>query len=244
MRASPIALQPSLVTCQYPVEARRFYSLEFFRGTTTIFYFTDINDPSLQMMLDWVSEGIGEKHMVLDLEWKAFPGYYDDQKASLFQIGTSKRVVIIRYAQQESMGTQHEVLQNFLLSHKFVGKGIGNDLIKLRERFNINFSGNVDDFERMHMRKYASNKSFNSLIEAYAGAPTAMYKDKSVTFSNWNAPTLSYQQVLYSVYDVVSLYQAYIGAQVIRTQVMGSASQLHHTEYLNVQTADKSSFMM
>lgn len=214
MKTNITSLKPSQVKDTKAMEMRKLYILEFFSGTTTTFYFTDINDPSLKQILEWVSEGMEGKRMALDLEWKAFSKTRDDQKASLFQIGTNERAVIIRYVDQKSLGTQHEVLRNFLLSHKFIGKGIGCDLKKLNERFDADFSTIIYDFEFMYMRKYDKCASFARMIEIYAGTPTAMFKDKKVSTSNWNAPRLSYKQVLYSTFDVVGLYQSYVGAQI------------------------------
>lgn len=205
---------PGLVTCQNELKTRRQFTVEFFKNKSTTIYFTDINDPKLKTALEWVSKDADDNLLALDLEWMPFSMTHSDDKASLFQIGNNRKVVIIRYLEQNKKGLMHNVLREFLINHMFIGKGISNDLCKLNERFNYNFAYNIADFEDMYMNSFDETTSFDKMIEIYAGNPTAEFKDKNVSISNWNAKRLTIQQFLYSTFDIVGLYESLIGADM------------------------------
>ena len=205
-----IALTPQDVNDKQHLKELELYKIQLIEEQTSYIYYTNIHDPCLPDAFKWVTGEVGDNETIaIDLEWRPDFREYRN-KPCLFQIGTCSRVLIIRYVGRNC--TDGEVLKNFLVNHKFIGKGIGNDLKKLNDRFNINFN-NISDMERVYLRPNNLPLGFATMCDALGVKATASYKNKKVSRSKWEANDLSKQQVLYSAFDVVGLYYSFKAAK-------------------------------
>jgi len=178
---------------------------EFVEGITTYIYYTNICDRKLRDALKWVTEIVGPKESLpIDLKWRASGGH---GKASLIQIGTAQRVILIRYARKNNH-PNGEILKKFLLSRKLIGKKIYCNLRKLEERFEVEFK-NIVNFEEVYLRQYGLTPNFIKMYQHYDVKPTAEYNDKRVPMSNWEDKFLTKQQIMHSTFDVVALHLSY-----------------------------------
>ena len=205
-----ITLTPQEVNDSQALKEPELYKIQLIEGKTSYIYFTNIHDACLPEAFKWVTGEVGEDNTIaLDLEWHP-DSRGTKNKACLFQIGTCSRVLVIRYIGENC--EDGELLKNFLVSHKFIGKGIFFDLKKLYERFNVSFN-NILDMERAYLRPNHIPYGFAKMCDALGVKATAEYKNKKVSVSNWDASDLSKQQVLYSAFDVVGLYYSFTAAK-------------------------------
>lgn len=185
--------------------------VEYFPGETYELHYININDDNLVKELKWVANENGnvrqERRIAIDLEWR--PDFIRGQRnqASLYQFAHDKRILIIKYPEEEE--EMNDTLNAFLLNHKFIGKGTSNDHIKLMMRFGDNFKQSIDDIDPL-LKRMIGKSGFDFMIEKLAGKPSMNFKDKSVTFSDWNAEVLVKKQLLYAGFDVCGLLESYI----------------------------------
>ena len=126
----------------------------------------------------------------------------------MFQFCCSSGAFLFRQRTTE----KNEVLKNFMSVKnglKFVAKGIPGDMIRLRLFFGDDFKMNIEDVEVTRLMPYNEPLNFERMVNKFACQPTAEFKDKRISCSNWNAKNLSKIQVFYSAFDVVALYRCY-----------------------------------
>lgn len=99
---------------------------------------------------------------------------------------------------------------------KFIGKGVNGDVQRLKQYLGDDFEINLADVEQTRLYPYNESAIFDEMVLKYAGKPESNFKDKKVSKSNWNADILSIKQVLYSAFDVVSLYKCFPSFPPIR----------------------------
>lgn len=176
--------------------------VEFFPGEQTKVTLIHSTDKDLVQRMEDMVDG---RPMVIDFEWKAFS---KEKKISLIQICSSKGALLIRYLTKK----ENSSIKSFLHSssgNKFVGKGISGDVSHLLQRFGSDFDISIEDIEATRLGPYEESANFEIMTEKFAGTPTAQYKNKKVSLSNWEAKTLTFTQVLYAAFDVVALYKCY-----------------------------------
>lgn len=133
----------------------------------------------------------------LDLEW--------DDELCLFQFCIKDQVLVIRHPP----GPGNKILFNFLSNHKFYAKGTTNDKKMLYRKFGCNFEHNIEDISRTRLVPYGYSENFMKMCLQFAGQPTAEFKDKKITLSQFSGPILTKRQVLYAAFDVVALCMSY-----------------------------------
>lgn len=171
------------------------YSIEFYPDFVISVLLISTNDLHLQDNLNNIENG--EEPIALDLEW--------EDEICLFQFCSSKGCLIIRHP----CGQGNPILRSFLETHSFYGKGNHNDLQKLTEKFGLTFKIDLEDIERTRLIPNSCSINFIQMSEQFAGQSTAVFKDKEMTFSNWEDETLSMRQVMYAAFDVVALFKCY-----------------------------------
>lgn len=138
-----------------------------------------------------------DEPIALDLEWNDY--------ISLFQFCTSKGCLIIRNHQPK----ENIIIRSFLESHSFYGKGNHNDRQKLAQMFGDTFKIALEDVEQTRLIPNNCSINFIKMSEEFAGKSTAVFKDKEMTFSDWDTETLTMRQVMYAAFDVVALVKCY-----------------------------------
>ncbi|OHT00016.1 hypothetical protein TRFO_33396 [Tritrichomonas foetus] len=178
-------------------------NVEFFAGEMTNVRLINYNDPNLVELLN---SYVNDNPIALDLEWR-----YDqcgtNNPIALFQFCSSKGALLIRMPEYLPKAEDIQNLKFFLEANKFIMKGTYCDRIKLLTMFGEDLKIDYEDVEITRLRAHGHSPSFNSMIEDFAGTPVVEFKDKDVSMSNWNAPVLTAQQVLYAAFDVVGLFK-------------------------------------
>ena len=198
--------------------------VEFYTGKPVTVTLVNIeNTAQLQQSLANIVDGY---HPIsIDFEWRPDRSRYMSNPISLFQLGSSKGVLIILNSQNvinkgydqitseklNEICPNLSILKEFLSSHSFYGKGMSQDRIKLRELFGKSF--NFEDIQETRIKKHKLTPSFANLVAQLAGKPDAQFKDKRVTISNWNKRPLSAKQILYAAFDAYAtrlMWEAFV----------------------------------
>lgn len=152
--------------------------------------------------------------MAIDLEWKPDRSSDSFNPISLFQLSSSNGVLIILNSQnilnnnscdllpadyQKICPDGLSILEEFLSTHSFYGKGMFFDQRKLAQLFTKSFQ--FEDIEATRLKPHQLTLTFSKLVAELIGVPDAPFKDKNVTISNWNNRPLTVQQVLYAAFD-------------------------------------------
>lgn len=180
---------------EIPWKLNEKYNIEFYPGFIISVLLISIENPRLKDHLEDISNGI--EPISLDLEW--------EEEICLFQFCTSKGCLIIRHPR----GPGNLIIRSFFENHSFYGKGNHNDIQKLNEKFGPDFTIDLEDIEQTRLIPNNYSTNFIKMSEQFAGKSTAVFKDKEMTFSNWEVETLSMRQVLYAAFDVVALLKCY-----------------------------------
>jgi hypothetical protein len=101
------------------------------------------------------------------------------------------------------------VLQEFLTASFFVGKGTEIDCWKLAHRYGPGFEIELEDVEATRLKPHGLSVHFADMVAQFVGEPSAPFKRKEVSVSDWRVDVLTSEQVLYAAFDVVSLFLAY-----------------------------------
>ena len=184
-----------------------FVSVEFFRGCSTPIRVTSVSVDNFEELLNWVDDG--REYLYMDLEWR--PDRKGEQhRPCLFQIGSSKGALVIRHPTDLPASLP---LLDFLNSHKFYMKGMGQDRLKLQ----LLYGNDIDlsrftDIEKTMLGPLGASLNFQAMVNQWSSKDlSAQFKNKSISRSNWEAPTLKTGQVLYAAFDVVSLHEVVNG---------------------------------
>lgn len=170
--------------------------IEFYPNFVISVLLISADDPHLQKHLNEISNDNSEP-ISLDLEW--------NDEICLFQFCATRSCLVIRH----SKGPGNPIIRSFLEKHSFYGKGNHNDIQKLNEKFGSEFKIELEDIERTRLIPNGFSTNFVTMSEQFAGKSTAMFKDKEMTFSDWESETLSMRQVMYAAFDVVALFKCY-----------------------------------
>ena len=185
-----------------------FISVEFFEGYPTPICVTNVSDDNFEDLLSWVDDG--SEYLYADLEWRPDRTRDDKHRPCIFQIGSSKGALIIRHPTDLPASVP---LLNFLNSHKFYMKGMFCDREKLRLLYGADIHlSRFKDIEVTMLRPLKASRNFNAMVNQWSSKPlTAQFKNKSISVSDWEAPTLTTGQVLYAAFDVVALQEVVSG---------------------------------
>ncbi|KAK8891696.1 hypothetical protein M9Y10_028916 [Tritrichomonas musculus] len=176
--------------------------IEFFPDTFTPVYLLNANT-DLKKYIPIIS-----KDPVIFIDFEYVPFKQQASPICLFQFCCSSGAFLFR----QLKWTKNKTMRDFLSKEnglKFVGKGISGDLNRLRILFGKDFDMNIEDVEQTRLYPYEESVNFDQMVEKFAGEPTAQFKDKKISCSNWNAENLEMIQVIYSAFDVVALYNCY-----------------------------------
>ncbi|KAH0785486.1 3'-5' exonuclease family protein [Histomonas meleagridis] len=170
--------------------------IEFFPNDIYDVTLISTETPNLTEYLNKIIDG---NPMAIDLEWET--------ELCLFQFCSSKGVLIIRHPD----GPGNEDLCNFIKNNKFYGKGMWNDFIHLKQKFNFDFHSlqNIEDIAKTRLVPYHYSENFREMTIQFAGKPTDEFKNPDITKSDWSVPSLSVTQVIYAAFDVVALFKSY-----------------------------------
>lgn len=177
--------------------------IEYFPGTFSKVYLLDaVTDfPKYEKIIS------SDKIIFVDFEY--LPSFRKEVfPICLFQFCTSKGAFLFR----QRNSNLNESLKKFMSKEnglKFVGKGIGGDLMRLKKFFGNDFDMNIEDIEETRLLPYYESLNFAMMTEKFGGKPTAEFKNKKISCSNWDAKILRKIQVIYSAFDVVALFQCY-----------------------------------
>lgn len=173
----------------------------FFKNKITPVYLTSVDHPDFLEHLKLIDV---DEPICIDLEWRVSYSARFQFHVSLFQFSTSDCALLVRHLPSKPSAE----LKEFLVSHKFIGKSIGNDKRKLRDLFGPDMEIDIEDIVSTRLIPNGFSKNFHDLVNTFVGPPLFSIKDKTVTLSNWERPNLAIIQVLYSAFDVVALTHA------------------------------------
>ena len=185
-----------------------FVSVEFFRGCSTPIRVTSVSDDSFEDLLSWVDDG--SEYIYMDLEWRPDCRKGEQHRPCIFQIGSSKGALVIRHPTDLPASLP---LLDFLNSHKFYMKGMGAD----RQKLKLLYGSDIDlsrftDIEQTMLGPLGASRNFQAMVNRWSSKQlSAQFKNKRISCSNWEAPTLKTAQVLYAAFDVVSLHEVVNG---------------------------------
>lgn len=189
--------------------------VEFYTNKPVPVTFVSIEDTShLTQLLNDLIDG---NPMSIDFEWSPDYSRYSNNPISLFQICSSKGVVVILNSTQVIIVNDDytsprdfankcpnlSILKDFISSHSFYGKGMANDRKKLNSLFGTTFS--IEDIETTKLKRHGLPLGFSRLINQLVGEPSAEFKDKYVSLSDWNARPLTVRQSLYAAFDAYAI---------------------------------------
>jgi hypothetical protein len=177
--------------------------VEFFPNRETFVTLIEIDDENLQQILNSLTN---DSPLVIDFEWRAFRR---DSHICLYQICSEYGVYVIRDREAERPSWLMQRFLSSLSGRSFVGKGIANDLKKLRARYGTTFNINLEDVEQTRLRPYGLSCNFDQMTLRFAGRPKAQFKNKRISTSDWLRESLTIQQVLYAAFDVFALFVAW-----------------------------------
>lgn len=189
--------------------------VEFYTNKPVPVTFVSIEDTShLTQLLNDLIDG---HPMSIDFEWSPDYSRYSNNPISLFQICSSKGVVVILNSARVIMINDNytsprdfankcpnlSILKDFISSHSFYGKGMANDRKKLNSLFGTTFS--IEDIETTKLKRHNLPLGFAKLISQLVGEASAEFKDKYVSLSDWNARPLTVRQSLYGAFDTYAI---------------------------------------
>ena len=174
-------------------------SVCFYKNKPVSVQLIDVEDQNLENLLNNINDG---HEISVDFEWKP-DKTGETHPISLFQFCSSKGILIIQNSKQE----KSEILESFLNSNKFIGKGTHVDQKKLLEMFGKHFD--IEDIQNTWLIPYDISTNFEEMIDTLVGPPCAQFKDKRISRSDWSQRPLSVKQILYSAFDAYGLYLAY-----------------------------------
>ena len=211
-----ITLAPQDINDKQALKEPQLYKIQLIERPTSYIYYTNIHDASLQEAFKWVTDEVGDDN-TLAFDFKFNPDSRKTRnKACFFQIGTCSRLLVIRYIGENCK--RGELLKNFLVGHKFIGKDIFCDLKKLYDRFNVSFN-NILDMEKVYLRPNKLPTGSVKMCKALGVKTTVEYKKKSGLISKWDESELSKQQVLRSALNVVGLYCSFTAAKALFPEI-------------------------
>ena len=185
-----------------------FVSVDFFRGCSTPIRVTSVSADNFEELLSWVDDG--REYLYMDLEWR--PEFRKGQKhrPCIFQIGSSKGALVIRHPTDLPASLP---LLDFLNSHKFYMKGMWMDRQKLRLLYGDDIDlSRFTDIEQTMLLPLGASRNFQEMVRRWSSKQlSAQFKNKKISISDWEAPTLKTGQVLYAAFDVVSLHEVIKG---------------------------------
>ena len=171
----------------------------FYPNNPVLVHLIDIEDPNLENFLNEIKDG---NEIAVDFEWK--PDHKGDRHPiALFQFCTSKGILII----QNSKPEKSPILETFLESNILFGKGTHVDKKKLFAMFGKHF--NIEDIQNTWLIPYNISTNFEEMIEDLVGNPSAQFKDKKISRSDWSKRPLTSKQILYSAFDAYGIYLCY-----------------------------------
>jgi hypothetical protein len=141
--------------------------VEFFPQVVYQVKLISVNSPELYSSLQQLETS---NPIAIDLEW--------EDELCLFQFCSSYILII-----QHPSGPGNSILCEFLLTHKFYGKGTRNDKKMLFQKFSINFD-NIEDIAITRLIPYGHSQNFQQMTLDFAGKPSAEFKDVRITTSN------------------------------------------------------------
>ena len=191
-----------------PWQHEGFVSVEFFEGCSTPIRVTIVSDDNFEDLLRWIDDG--SDYLYADIEWRPDCRKGDKHRPCIFQIGSSKGALVIQHPTDLPASVP---LLNFLNSHKFYMKGMFCD----REKLKLLYGADIDlsrfnDIEMTMLCPLKASRNFNAMVNQWSSKTlTAQFKNKSISVSDWEAPTLTTGQVLYAAFDVVALQDVVSG---------------------------------
>lgn len=189
--------------------------VEFYENEPVLVHLYDIDDPDLLPRLE---EFADETPMSIDMEWK--PDRKDKYNPiGLFQFGSTNGVFLVTNAADRAAPS----LSAFLQRHKFFGKGMTYDYLKLKTMFGETFD--MEDIQESRIIPNELPVNFVELVNVLLGDPMAKFKDKTVSCSDWSRRPLTVQQALYAAFDAYATFRIY---QEIRRRFGGP--EIIHTE--------------
>lgn len=198
---------PLAILSANPWSETGFVGVEFFPGSVVSVRVTSVREPIFANLLRWVDDG---RKLMLDLEWRPDEG--NNHLPCIFQIGSTHGVLIIRHPPELPADQR---LKRFLSTHEFYMKGMFCDSEKLKLRFGQDFPlHQFEDIEQTILIPRQLPRNFSRMVKQCARSrPCDSFKDKTITLSNWEQPTLTKGQVLYAAFDVVALAEVIAGIQ-------------------------------
>lgn len=159
--------------------------IEFFPGTFSKVYLLDaVND--IEKFIPQIS-----KDGVIFIDFEYVPlSRSNAAPVCLFQFCSSEGAFLFRQTERKT----NEAMKKFLSKEnglRFVAKGISGDMARLHAFFGSNFEMNIEDVEQTRLKPYKESLNFEKMVESFAGKPSAQFKDKRISCSNWNARKLT-----------------------------------------------------
>lgn len=182
-----------------PWEPGERWNVEFFPGVVASVRLVSADAPDLDAVLRSYADGAP---IALDCEWKPDLAPGSNNPIALLQFCTSRGALIVK-------GAPRGPLRRFLSSHRFFAKGAAIDALKLRDAFGPRFAIDLEDVQETRLLPHGLCAGFAGMVQRFAGAPSAEFKDRRVALSDWSAAVLSKRQILYAAFDVVALYQCF-----------------------------------
>lgn len=185
------------------------YQIEFFPTVMTTVTLLDASSD----ITAYVSQMRQDPVIFFDLEYVS--PYKPAPPVCLFQFCCTSGAFLFKQARLE-VNPQMKQFLSVGSGCKFVGKGVSGDVRRLKEMFGDDFEIDFEDVENTRLLPYGHSANFDQMVEKFAGMACAQFKDKNVSRSNWNRRKLSMKQVIYSAFDVVSLFNCYPRFQPVR----------------------------
>ena len=176
--------------------------VNFFKGIISPVYLTSVDAPSFSEDLKLINSS--KEPIILDLEWRVSFSSVIKHHISVFQFAANNITLIIRHINSKP----NQLLKSFLMTHKFIGKSIGNDKSKLIDMFGSDFHIDLEDIVTSRLSPHGFSRNFNDFVNTFVGTPLFAIKNKSITLSNWERDHLTLDQVLYAAFDVVAVHLA------------------------------------
>ena len=206
---------------EVPWEDKGFVSVEFFSDCSTPIRVTSVADDDFEDLLEWIDDG--SAYLYADLEWLPDQRKDENHRPCIIQIGSSKGALVIRHPTDLPPSVP---LLTFLNSHKFYMKGMFMDRKKLRLLYGEDLHiSRFTDIELAMLRPLNASRNFDAMVERWSSKELAAhFKNKRISLSNWEAPTLTTGQVLYAAFDVVILREVVSG---LRSYIKEHPSEMY-----------------
>lgn len=138
----------------------------------------------------------------VDFEWA--PIFYKNKVREIIdvmQIATTKGVLIVLW---EKDGNKSALLE-FFSEEVLYGKGVSSDTEKLKQLFGVDIV--IRDIESIFLSPHGLSLNFVKTVENFLGKPSAEFKNKRITISNWAKRPLTAEQILYSAFDAYAVHE-------------------------------------